>query len=893
MTIDNLSKIDTLQITAAVQHDLQNDTRLATHESFLHNFFPVTDENVGKVFVKLKETGLYSERAQRWTGFPEESDRPEVNYYGIIQDTQQQIQDTYCAEAQMEVQRVWKDTHSTAPESFTGTAANRPDVVQGIGGEAEWNDRMAKLVQLPEEFRKNLRAYWFRTATVVGVKPKSSPLNSEETYHTVQRLAGYMHQVLREQLDRRFVFGLIFLHDCMSVWYCDRSGLLGMDKVLNIHEEPEVFIRVIASLSTKSFEDLGWDPTMRFFQVGKLPQYSYELDFSKNEVVEYFQNSDRQYSKWVITIDGREYVTIRALSLSRAEIMCGRGQLVWSAVDVQNRKIVVIKQSWSPFTLEVKASNLEDGARQTRSNIADLQTCQIRSEAKVYLHAVPGMPHEHDHYIARLEAQEIVPGTRTEENFRCDIEDSRPSSSIRSSTTLGKRREPGDEHTKTMPREEQLHEQLTNALSLKFGDPLRRFTERQLCRMVFKDFGWPIKCFRSLEELLDILGHCLEGYEFLLTKGIVHRDISPSNMLICPVLPFDPTQPAKVVGRLNDLDHSKVDVDYTSDDLLQDNVNQPTLDEIMKILPLVLPVVLKSSKTPDCSVDLYKILVGLKLDISEILMYLCAVLKTLPKLDMLPDQVIEPETLRLGVKLTDCMPPKFTSRLQGNNELSGTMPFISHRLLRRIYPPVHTAVHDMESVFWVLLYLCLTREGPGDKLRDALCKDPSEIEEDSAEAKIGHLVYCFFDAEEYVLEVNKRGLFEMPNAFQEHVVPSIHPYFDPLKPLLEEWFRILCVAYTPRLDAMTFPEYVWPHLSFQRALTCFRQESERKLDTDSRYAEMTRSEDQRRTKYIDEILKALDDLPRDGSQFADAPIQELDPSLRARQDGSRKSNLFN
>ncbi|THU97745.1 hypothetical protein K435DRAFT_965275 [Dendrothele bispora CBS 962.96] len=901
MTIDSLSKIDTLRITTAVEHDLRDNTSLATRQSFLDNFFPVDNEKVEKVFTKLKDQKVYG---KRWNKFPVKPGGPEADYYRIIQDTLQKIQDTYCAETQTPVQRVWVDTHSTAPESFTETAANRPDLTHAIGSKTEWDNRNKELLrsnmttttrtqtknaqiiannEIPQDFRKNLRVYWFRTSTVVEVKPINTSLNSEEAYNTIQQLAGYMRQILREQLDRRFVFGLIFFHDCLSVWYCDRSGLLGMEEVLNIHEEPEAFIRVIASLSTKSYEDLGWDPTMRFFQMDKPHQYSYELDFSKDEIVQYFQNSDRQYStKWVLKINGKEYVTIRALSLSRAEIMCGRGQLVWLAVDVEKRELVVIKQSWSPYTLKNKNQGSDDDEYGSQSNADKSEMGKLRSEAEVYLHAlgkhellqerkiaelmhgheVPEQLHKHDYHIGRLRAHEIVPDTRTGENFRCGIKESQAAMATQPPPTSGKRQAPGDEHTKEGPREEQLHEQLTNMMSVKFGNHSFRFTERQLCRMVFEDFGWPIKRFRSLGELLNMLKHYLEGYGFLLTRGIVHRDISPSNMLICPVLPLNPTMPAKVIEQ-QDLDQTR-------------NILSPFL---------------KSLKIPDCSVDLYGILVGLDLDISLIHVYLKFVLPTLPELDMPPDQVLEPDTLGLGVKPTDCIPPMFTDRIQENEERSGTVPYMSHEFLaRQIEPPPHTAVHDMESIFWVLLYLCLTREGPGGKLRTALRKDSATQVAGSPDAKIGHLVYCFFDAERPVLELNKKELFKTPSSFEAHVIPSIHPYFEPLIPLLRAWFRILRVAFDPHLDKP--PEYVWPHLSFQLALTRFCEESVGKLDKDPLYEAMTEEEDNRRTQYMHEILEALDKVSQGATHSTDATIPELDPSPRARQLGSRNTNIF-
>lgn len=44
-----------------------------------------------------------------------------------------------------------------------------------------------------------------------------------------------MRLVLREQLDRRFVPGLLLCESKLSVWLCDRAGILGTNKLINIH----------------------------------------------------------------------------------------------------------------------------------------------------------------------------------------------------------------------------------------------------------------------------------------------------------------------------------------------------------------------------------------------------------------------------------------------------------------------------------------------------------------------------------------------------------------------------------------------------------------------------------------------------------------------------------
>jgi len=57
-----------------------------------------------------------------------------------------------------------------------------------------------------------------------------------EKKETIIHLTTYMRQILREQHDRRFVFGMILFHNKLSMWYCDRSGLIGTYDPINIHE---------------------------------------------------------------------------------------------------------------------------------------------------------------------------------------------------------------------------------------------------------------------------------------------------------------------------------------------------------------------------------------------------------------------------------------------------------------------------------------------------------------------------------------------------------------------------------------------------------------------------------------------------------------------------------
>jgi hypothetical protein len=60
---------------------------------------------------------------------------------------------------------------------------------------------------------------------------------SEEDFNdAVNQLCYYLRMILREQLDRRFVMGLVVCFDQVSVLLNDRSGLLGTSTVINIHK---------------------------------------------------------------------------------------------------------------------------------------------------------------------------------------------------------------------------------------------------------------------------------------------------------------------------------------------------------------------------------------------------------------------------------------------------------------------------------------------------------------------------------------------------------------------------------------------------------------------------------------------------------------------------------
>ena len=73
---------------------------------------------------------------------------------------------------------------------------------------------------------------WRQMHIPMEFKPYGDEESQEEA---AMQLFKYMKQVLADQLDRRFVFGLTLCGRWLNVFLCDRSGLLSMDKPIDIH----------------------------------------------------------------------------------------------------------------------------------------------------------------------------------------------------------------------------------------------------------------------------------------------------------------------------------------------------------------------------------------------------------------------------------------------------------------------------------------------------------------------------------------------------------------------------------------------------------------------------------------------------------------------------------
>jgi hypothetical protein len=130
--------------------------------------------------------------------------------------------------------------------------------------------------------------------------------------------------------------------------------------------------------------------------------------------------------------------------------------------------------------------------------------------------------------------------------------------------------------------------------------------------------------------------------------------------------------------------------------------------------------------------------------------------------------------------------------------LQGTPPYTSGEILiaERYFDHedivFHDAVHDLESFFWVLNHICVTRKGPGGVRREELEEKNQGNEDYNGLLRV---VFFLFDSETKTMASNKREIFKHHDEFEKFVLDNFHAYFLPLQDVVREWYHLLILAH--------------------------------------------------------------------------------------------------
>ncbi|KAF8686103.1 hypothetical protein AX14_003955 [Amanita brunnescens Koide BX004] len=206
-----------------------------------------------------------------------------------------------------------------------------------------------------------------------------------------------------------------------------------------------------------------------------------------------------------------EFVTIRTLVTVFSQRICGCASLVWEAItkeDFQSgqiRKVFMLKQAWQPVNDEAF-----DGVSKVAINDWELKT---------YKQAVERLGSNSDNRFGPADRKI---------GQKCPI----------SSTNICSEDEEPFSYIGLLDVDNNI-----------FHTNNDKIHPRALVRLLMDKCGYPLKYFVDNLELVTALRDAVRDHENMYEKGILHRDISFSNILIC--------DDHKDAGMLIDLDHSK------------------------------------------------------------------------------------------------------------------------------------------------------------------------------------------------------------------------------------------------------------------------------------------------------------------------------------------------
>ncbi|KAH8087128.1 hypothetical protein BXZ70DRAFT_955687 [Cristinia sonorae] len=716
--------------------------------------------------------------------------------------------------------------------------------------------------------------WWLRVTTPVEVRLTDS--GDDQREGSVQ-LCRYMRQVLRAQPDRRYVFGLLLCDHKLLVLYCDRSGLMASMDWIDIRASPEQFIQVVVGLSTLDPEKLGWDKTMLL----RLQTQNDKLVFAPStdprvKLEDY--GSSVHDTQWAIFVpnshssdEGKWYATVRAISLSTAEVMVGRATSVWLVKELTDNKEsvvpsagrLVLKSGWGRVGITTEKEFHGDERLDHVGHILSSVTVGHPTFANIGV--------EGESLRGRLQT--------ARRSWRAGFCDSDIVPVLRQLTF----------YMTTRDRKLKMEEHLT---------------PRILTRTLMQTYGWPIEHFKDLEELLTVARDAVRGHRNLYFKNrVLQSDISINNMLVCP----DDDEAGHTHGELIDLDYAKQApgrLRYSKPSslerfagLVQMFVEEELQIEIGPLNPTFLATLMRRSQYC-CSkipTQLIKVYVG-----SPELM-VNAVPNDQSDAEAIWSRIQDEMQLAFAHPTESCYekwlldpasrPPFWLDRSLRDtfDTKTGTVKFMSAELVegnpwRTAYilgtasqrtdlsfgGPVHTAIHDMESVFWVVLYICLSRRGPGGARREETQWPTLETPH---AGRVRRIIEALFDSPlETTVARNKRNLFENHKDFEVDVLPFIHPYFKPLETLLLRWFKLFQIAYRTYDD-------VGQGIIHDQVLDVLNDALKAlPKQTDPEYDLMTKAELERRQRDLDQYAN----FSREPHTLSSSPVHNTTQSLVVR-----------
>ncbi|KZO98737.1 hypothetical protein CALVIDRAFT_596369 [Calocera viscosa TUFC12733] len=296
------------------------------------------DHLVDGVYAELVQTGVYSERDQRWMWFPAEPARDQRHETAVHKDWKRVVDDIVKV-----LHRVFPDCRAgtvgleywqqpsltpdsqvknlTRPDSYiirpAKTATTEPDVPEGTSATEETDASTLGVIKK----LANPKHSGTDIGEVGEFKKVDSKRGDGDT--ALEELIWSVHHMMRENPARRFVYGSTLIGRELRSFVGSRIGFFGSEAV-DVHKEPKQIIEYYARMMCAADVSLGWDTSMRRNGDG---QTVFELKTGENS------------APLVLT-------ATRELFSQSAECIRGRATRVFEVTRVKGGAVFALKLGW-------------------------------------------------------------------------------------------------------------------------------------------------------------------------------------------------------------------------------------------------------------------------------------------------------------------------------------------------------------------------------------------------------------------------------------------------------------------------------------------------------------------------------------------------------------------
>ncbi|KAJ8131717.1 hypothetical protein O1611_g1910 [Lasiodiplodia mahajangana] len=365
--------------------------------------------------------------------------------------------------------------------------------------------------------------FWYKDVLVFGEQKKS--YDTSRFKEDLLQLARRVRCIFADQPTRRFVHAFSFCDSKMELWVFDRSGAYSSGP-FDIHDEPDKFARALVGYTTMDNDTMGLNTFIK-------------------------QEDGYRY----ITLDGandKETKVWLASAIVRQKAIVGCGTTCYTTQDGH-----VAKFSWVPDKRKLEVEQLKLAERRGVKGVARVVAHrQITTIAEMREGLEFPKPHKfpdgavyfHDLLLSTVSAS--TSGTKH-----------KLSSGHTSDNASGFKRQ------KFNSQKSKLTKDVSAQLSIGKDKPILYtpgeglWENRIYSCLVVSPAGRVISDFRTTEELLESMRDAIKAHQSLyMTGNILHRDISPNNIIITK-----PETADGFKGMLIDLDQAKVRDSGTSE----------------------------------------------------------------------------------------------------------------------------------------------------------------------------------------------------------------------------------------------------------------------------------------------------------------------------------------